>query len=189
MKKPTYRHVFYLIPPGKYKVVRILLLAAPFIFILTIVLTMDVHGPGTVSALIIGGIVTFIVFDAILYPAIFKSKIVLENGLVKIEMPGLISFKEKVPREQIREAYVCKVSKCVGVYYLRLYGLSVPGVIAVGLFRLSGGNEAYVASVKPWSENVVAKINEKKYLILRPYNFEEFIEVFSKKVINITGGT
>lgn len=182
MKEHSYKLVFYLVPPDKYKAIRLLLLLAPLIYILAIAFTANIHEPGTITALVIGGIITFIVFDVTLYPTIFRSKIILENDLVKIEMPGLISFKESVSRSEIKEAYICKVTKCIGAFYLRLYGLSVPGVIAVGLFRFSKGIEAYVASVKPLGENIVAKIHEKKYLILRPYNFEEFVKVFSEKV-------
>lgn len=76
-------------------------------------------------------------------------------------MPGLISFRESVSRSEVKETYICEVSKCIGAFYLRLYGLSVPGIIAVGLFRFSKGIEAYVASVKPLGENIVAKIHEK----------------------------
>ena len=55
----------------------------------------------------------------------------------------------------------------------------------MGLYRLSGGKEAYVASRKPWSINLVAEIKDKKYLILRPYNFDEFVNVFSKEVMPV----
>ncbi|RLG73830.1 MAG: hypothetical protein DRO23_08110 [Thermoprotei archaeon] len=85
----------------------------------------------------------------------------MENDLVKIVMPGLISFRESVSRSEVKETYISEVSKCIGAFYLRLYGLSVPGIIAVGLFRFSKGIEAYVASVKPLGENIVAKIHEK----------------------------
>lgn len=60
--------------------------------------------------------------------------------------------------------------------------MSIPGIISIGLYRLSEGKEAYVASMKPWGENLVAETGDKKYLILRPYNFSEFVNVFSKEI-------
>jgi len=178
-------HVFYLISPHKYRVARKLFLFIPLIPILIPAIAKDLITLRTLATLAIAGLVVFIVFDLILYPAIFKSKIIIGYGVVEINTPGLVSFKKHILRNNIVKAYVCKVTESIGVPYLRLYGLSIPGIISVGLYRLSGGKEAYVASRKPWSINLVAEIKDKKYLILRPYNFDEFVNVFSKEVMPV----
>lgn len=178
-------HVFYLISPHKYRIARKLFLFIPLIPILIPAITKDPIASGTLAALIIAGLTVFIVFDLILYPAIFKSKIIIGYSIVEINMPGLVSFEKHILKNNIVKAYVCKVSEDIGIPYLRLYGLSIPGIISVGLYRLSGGREAYVASRKPWGVNLVVEIKGKKYLILRPYDFDKFVNVFSKEVVPV----
>ena len=66
----------------------------------------DLTVPGTLITLITICLVTFTMFDLILYPAIFKSRIIIGYGIVEINMPGLVSFKKRVLKDNIARAYI-----------------------------------------------------------------------------------
>lgn len=55
---------------------------------------------------------------------------------------------------------------------------------AIGIFELSNGKKAYVASVDPLGKNLIIELKDGSYVILRPNNFKEFIKIFSKEILH-----
>lgn len=133
---------------------------------------------------LIGYLIVGLVFGACLIPQLYFSKIIVSGGFVEVYAPGIFPLHRKVFREHIVKAYVCDVDTCLGGYSHRVWGTSI-GNFAVGYFKLPNGKEAYVASVDSHGENLIIELKDGTYLVLKPSNFEEFLKVFSSKIVKI----
>jgi len=166
-------YTFHLSPPPQAMNVVVAFTIVPIAVAILFILILKFSGRSTIISPInrmlpkpvriaIAAIAILIVIFMLVYgmlPAFYESYISIDDGKVGIHQPGLFPLHKEFSREQMVKAYVDYVIGRLGDYKTRIFGTYV-SKYAIGIFELSNGKRAYVASVDPLGENLIIELRD-----------------------------